>query len=133
MQAGAAIAIAFGQESENSVITILTYFFAGLLLYPVYLVCWKNRFWFAFFLTWGLLIATQILASYGDTGGSSDTTEVGLTLFSGWLIALPYCLVLKLISFIFRRFYRGNSTRSSPNHQRQQAEQGGDGDAEEAV
>jgi len=91
---------------DDPVIHCLTCLFAATLAYPIYLVCWKNRFWFAFFVTWGLLVANQAISVYADHTESSDTTEIGLTLLSGWLLALPFCLVLKLIRWVTSRFHR---------------------------
>jgi len=97
-------------ENEDLVIHWITSLFAVTLAYPIYLVGWRNRFWFAFFVTWGLLVANQVIVTYGDRAGASDATEVGLTLFAGWLLALPFCLLLKLIRVLANRFHRSSPT-----------------------
>ena len=80
---------------------------------PIYLITFKDRFWYPFFLAWSLMVAGQALAvSYEmilydhaltpPPSRPSDTTTVGLTLFGGWLIVLPYCFILKVIRDVLR-------------------------------
>ena len=86
---------------------ILTYLFAILVVVaPIYYVIFRNRFMFAFFTCWFFMIVTQQAAvSHSYTlyehgllkGSPTDTTTVGLTVFSGWILAYPYCGLLFLI------------------------------------
>jgi hypothetical protein len=80
-------------------IILMEIFSLLIFAYPVYLVCWQGRFWFAFFATWAFLVGMSAI-------DPSDTPVVGLTLFGGWLLALPFCLVLKGIRFLALRLRR---------------------------
>jgi hypothetical protein len=53
---------------------------------PIYFVIFRRRFWFAALVSWILLVASQQFAVLASP--SSDTTTVGLTLFTGWLLSI---------------------------------------------
>ena len=44
------------------------------------------------------------LLGRGLVDSASDTTSIGLTMFSGWILALPYCGILVLIRKLLKRF-----------------------------
>lgn len=62
---------------------------------PIYFVIFRRRFWFAALISWLLLVASQQFAVLASP--STDTTTVGLTLFSGWLLSVPFCGFLLLV------------------------------------
>lgn len=78
-----------------------------LAILPSYLIFAKGRFWSAFFLTWALLVICQEVDVHLPRSGGHDeppdTTSVGLTLFTGWILALPYCVILNLLNKLYRR------------------------------
>jgi hypothetical protein len=69
---------------------------------PIYYVIFRRRFWHPAFVSWLSLVASQQFAVLGSS--SSDTTTVGLTLFTGWLLTVPYCGILVLIRILLLRF-----------------------------
>lgn len=94
--------------------TFLSYLsLAGLLIYPPYLIFRERRFWGAFGFAWFLLVVGHAFAVHAEIaeheahpGGDEppDTTEVGLVIFSGWILALPYCLMIEIAYRVYRRF-----------------------------
>jgi hypothetical protein len=68
---------------------------------PIYLVIFRRRFWFAALISWLLLVVSQQFAVLSSL--STDTTTVGLTLFSGWLLSVPFCGLLLLIRLLLNR------------------------------
>jgi hypothetical protein len=84
---------------------------------PAYLVVLKRRFWFAIVICWLLLVVgEQFSVSYALSEHASelspDTTNVGIMMFFGWIVALPYCAFLLLIRFILNKI---QLIRSEPN------------------
>jgi len=84
-----------------------------IVIAPIFYVVFRRRFAFAFFITWFLMVATQQAAVAHShalyyqgllKGLPADPTSVGLTVFSGWLLAYPYCGVLYLIRLLLVRF-----------------------------
>ncbi|MEO5912874.1 MAG: hypothetical protein ABIS50_01485 [Luteolibacter sp.] len=78
---------------------------------PIYYVIFRRRFWFPAFVSWLLLVGSQQFAVLSSTHGlspdgsiSTDTTTVGLTLFTGWLLSIPFCGILLLIRILLCRF-----------------------------
>lgn len=78
--------------------TLLTALAVGV---PIYFVIFRRRFWFAALVSWGLLVVSQQFAVLASP--STDTTTVGLTLFSGWLLSIPFCGLLLLIRLFLNR------------------------------
>ncbi len=78
--------------------TLLTALAVGL---PIYFVIFRRRFWFAALASWGLLVVSQHFAVLASP--STDTTTVGLTLFSGWLLSIPFCGLVLLIRLFLNR------------------------------
>ena len=87
------------------------YFCLGMTLgAPIYLIIFRNRFWSAFFAAWFFIVAEAHFSVYhglieldrGLVTSASDTTSIGLTMFSGWLVSLPYCAILVLVRKILR-------------------------------
>jgi hypothetical protein len=68
---------------------------------PVYLVICRRRFWFAALISWLLLVVSQQFAVLASP--STDTTTVGMILFSGWLLSVPFCGLLLLIRLLLER------------------------------
>jgi hypothetical protein len=68
---------------------------------PIYFVIFRRRFWFAALVSWILLVASQQFAVLASP--SSDTTTVGLTLFTGWLLSILFCGLLLLIRLFLNR------------------------------
>ena len=75
---------------------------ASAICFPIYYVIFRRRFWFPAFVSWLLLVTSQQFAVLGSS--SSDTTTVGLTLFSGWLLTVPFCGILFLFRIFLLRF-----------------------------
>jgi hypothetical protein len=60
----------------------LAYLIAALAVAcPIYLACWKGRFWVAVFATWALLVGKQAFHVLIVNPLASDITEIGLTVF----------------------------------------------------
>ena len=81
---------------------------------------------FAVFVAWFLMVVAQQFAVVhssqlydqgllADGASPTQTTTVGLTVFSGWLLALPYCGVLLLVRLLLERIgvFSPDSTGSS--------------------
>lgn len=90
----------------------ISYLCFGLMVFaPIYLVVVRGRFWFAFFAAWFFMVAASHCSVYygrelldqGLVASASDTTTIGLTMISGWVLALPYCGVLILVRILLRR------------------------------
>ncbi|MDQ8192670.1 hypothetical protein [Roseibacillus persicicus] len=85
-----------------------------VIILPVYLVFFRRRFWFGFFAMWFFLVAGSSFSIYhglyllelGFVESAADTTEIGLTVFSGWILSLFYCGIL-LIGRLFFDWVRG--------------------------
>ena len=96
-----------------------------VLILPIYLVVFRARFWFALFAAWFFLCAAESYqldrkwALYEEGQKvPGDYTNIGILIFSGWIFALPYCLILVLVRKILQRY---NLVRLP------QGEQAGDG------
>ena len=81
---------------------------------PFYLVVFRSRFFAAFLATWFFLYAAETFSVHRgwilyDEGiipqdsPPADTTNIGLVIFSGWILAFPYCLILKLVRGVLER------------------------------
>ena len=94
--------------------TFLSYLcLAGLVIYPPYLIFRERRFWGAFGFSWFLLVAEHAfgvharIARYAEHQGGHeppDLTEIGMTIFSGWILARPFCVVIEIAYRVYRRF-----------------------------
>ena len=85
--------------------------FGLMVLAPFYFVVFRGRFWLAFFAAWFFMVAESHFSVHyrlnllhrGLVASAPDTTNIGLTMFSGWILALLYCGILVLIRRLFRR------------------------------
>ena len=85
--------------------------FGLMVAVPIYLLVFRGRFWFAFFAAWFFMIAESHFSVHyrlnlldrGLVDSASDTTSIGLMMFSGWILALPYCGILVLIRKLLKR------------------------------
>jgi hypothetical protein len=77
----------------------------AMIVWPAWLIWRQRRFWSAFFYGWFLMVIGQWFAVEAGRGlpNWSDSTTVGLTLFSGWMIVLPYCGLIELVRRLYRR------------------------------
>ena len=89
-----------------------------MLAVPFYLVVFRRRVGFAFLAGWFFIVAESHFSVHyrlnlyerGLIPSASDTTSIGLTMFTGWMVAAPYCCVLLLVRvFLERLGLIGNS------------------------
>ena len=86
--------------------------FGLMVIAPIYLVVFRGRFWFGFFAAWFFMVVESHFSVHyrlnlldrGLVDSASDTTSIGLTMFSGWILALPCCVILVLIHKLLKRF-----------------------------
>lgn len=96
---------------------------AGMFLcMPAIYIFAKGRFWTAFFASWFLLYCVASFrldlawlsfdGGYGQVAPTNeieyenfppDYTNLGIVAFAGWIVALPYCLILNGARWFFRR------------------------------
>lgn len=83
-----------------------------MVIIPGYLVIRKRRFWYGVFTSWFFLVAGTYFSTWHQLNyladnlieTQSDATGVGLTMFSGWILAIPYCAILLLIRIVLSHF-----------------------------
>ena len=97
--------------SPNTLLVLALFCNAMVLVLPIYLVALRARFWFGFFAAWFFLVAAEsysvdrgwALHNYGEPP-PADGTNVGILIVSGWILALPYCLLLIFVRRVLRRY-----------------------------